>query len=81
MKRRKRILIVLFLILSAMAGGQALFAGTAADDLADVYEDTAAFDGGAGSTINVSPQAEADLEESNEEAVELEEVYEEEDEF
>ena len=77
MKRRKRMIITLFLILSAIAGGQVLFAGSASDDLADVYEDTAAFDGGDGSTLNVSPKAEEDLEENDEEAVELEEAYEE----
>ncbi len=35
----------------------AAFAGTATEDLGDVYENTSAFDGGPGSTINTSPAA------------------------
>lgn len=48
-------IVVLTLCLSLLACAAPVFAGTASEDLGDVYENTEAFDGGPGSTLNVSP--------------------------
>lgn len=50
------VIFVLALVLTGLAYDQSAFAG-AYDDLDDVYQDTSAFDGGPGSTINTSPAA------------------------
>ncbi len=41
----------------AVAKAQFAYAGTASQDASDVYQNTQAFDGGPGSTINTSPAA------------------------
>ena len=52
----KKILVFAILCASLLAP-LAAYAGTASEDLGDVYQDTQAFDGGPGSTINTSPAA------------------------
>ena len=47
-------IVALSLLGVAFLAGLA-YAETAMEDLDDVYQDTAAFDGGDGSTINTSP--------------------------
>lgn len=54
---------IVYLALAALLATGTAYAGTASEDLADVYQNTEAFDGGPGSTINTSP-AEADAQSS-----------------